>query len=395
MAKALILTDVFGTGGGAGAVARTMAQALSDRHAVRVLTADAPTDLKPTTYQLQAHDIKIPVAARIQLGVRHPKALAVLAAELREHRPDVAFVHNIHSAWSYASLSLLAKHGVRSILTYHDVVAFTPYTKLCNINYHRNGSDYTFTYHHPWWRQARSAKFSYRPWRNAAVRRQLTQASVRVAVSHALSDALRANRVPVDQVIYNGRDAVSVDTGVPDANIFFGGRLSTAKGMLQVVSYLTALRDTHHLRPKVLVVGNAGHAAAKLQTAAAAAGVANQLQLCGWQPDAEYLRLLASCRIALVPSICFDSLPTVVLDAMAVGRPAVASIFGGSRELIENGKTGYVVDPFDVPAVAECLAKLLSGAEHAQTLGAAGHKRLTQQFSTARMIQQYEQLAKL
>lgn len=374
-------------------MARTQAEALSSRHAVRVLAADAPADLKPAAYQLQLHDVKISTAARLGRGVRHPQALAVLETELREHRPDVAFVHNIHSAWSYASLAVLAKHGVRSVLTYHDVVAFTPYTKLCRIPYRRQGDSYTFDYHLPWWHQLRLAKGAYRPGRNAAVRRLLAQATVRVAVSQALADALRANRVPVDQVIHNGRDAVGTDAPSSDATIFFGGRLSSSKGMLQVVSYLAALRDAHQLRPTVTVNGHEGAATDKLKTAAHAAGVADQLQFSGWLATSEYLRILASCRLVLVPSICFDSLPTVILDAMATSRPVVGSIFGGSRELVVDGKTGYVVDPFDVPAVAKCLANLLTDVDHAHALGTAGQRRLIEQFSTARMIQQYERLA--
>ena len=394
MAKVLILTDVFGTGGGAGAVALTMAEALAGRHAVRVLAADAPADLVPTAYRLKVHAVAIPARTRNFLGVRHPRALRALDAELVAHRPDVAFVHNIHSAWSYASLSVLARHGVRAVLTYHDVVAFTPYAKLCGIAYRHDGDGYAFNYRYPWLRHLRQAKLTYNPWRNAAIRRALTLAHTKVAVSAALADALRANRVPVDAVIHNGREPVAFD-GVPAERsaIFFGGRLSSAKGMLQVVEYLTALRDQHRLHPTVLVVGNPGAAAQKLQAAASAAGVTGQLTFCGWQPQAEYLRLLASCRLALVPSICFDSLPTVVLDAMAVGRPAIASIFGGSRELIVDGETGYVVDPFDVPAVASRLAELLTDAPRADALGNAGQRRLVEQFSTARMIQQYEQLA--
>lgn len=396
MATVLILTDVFGTGGGAGAVALTMAEALAGRHAVRVLTADAPAGLTPTTYRVRVHAVAIPASARNFLGVRHPRALGVLDAELRAHRPDVALVHNIHSAWSYASLAVLARHGVRTVLTYHDVVAFTPYAKLCGIAMRRTAGGSTFDYRYPWWRHLRQAKLTYNPWRNAAIRRYLKMASARVAVSAALADALRANHLPLDAVIRNGREPVDLD-GMPESRdaMFFGGRLSTAKGMLQVVAYLAALRDQHRLRPTVLVVGNPGAAAQKLQAAASAAGVAGQLTFCGWQPQAEYLRLLASCGVALVPSTCFDSLPTVVLDAMAVGRPAIASIFGGSSELIVNGETGYVVDPFDVPAVAGRLAELLTDAPRAAALGAAGRARLVQEFSTARMIQEYERLARI
>ncbi len=394
MAAVLVLTDVFGAGGGAGAVARTVAEALAVRHQVRVLTADAPADLKPTDYHLGVHAVRISPRARLTLGVRHAAALAVLAAELRDHRPDVAFAHNIHSAWSYASLSLLADQGIRTVLTYHDVVAFTPYTKLCRLAYHRQGNGYAFAYRFPWWRQVRAAKFAYRPWRNAAVRQHLARASVRVAVSQALADALRANRVPVDAVVRNGRDLVNLNgQPVSPPTIFFGGRISTSKGMLQLIPYLVQLRQAHQLTPNVRVVGEPGAATAKLRAAAQAAGVLNQFEFLGWQPAGAYLQQIANCRLLLAPSLCFDSLPTVVLDAMAVGRPAVGSIFGGAGELIVDGETGYVVDPFDVPAVAERLANLLTDAGHAAALGAAGHARLTQEFSTARMIQQYEQLA--
>ena len=55
----------------------------------------------------------------------------------------------------------------------------------------------------------------------------------------------------------------------------------------------------------------------------------------------------------LHPVICFDSFPRAVLEAMASGKPVVGTCYGGAPEIIEDGVTGYIVNPFDIKKMAE------------------------------------------
>ena len=59
----------------------------------------------------------------------------------------------------------------------------------------------------------------------------------------------------------------------------------------------------------------------------------------------------------MTPSICFDTFGLVSLEAMEMKKPVVATSFGGSKEVIEDGVTGFIENPFDVAAYADKIGK--------------------------------------
>ncbi len=87
-----------------------------------------------------------------------------------------------------------------------------------------------------------------------------------------------------------------------------------------------------------------------------------------------------------------EGLPNVVLEAMAAGLPVVATDVGGLSELVEHGKTGWLVAPKDVPALADAISHLLSHDAVRTGFGQAGRKRVEQRFSLASMVQQHEEM---
>ena len=91
----------------------------------------------------------------------------------------------------------------------------------------------------------------------------------------------------------------------------------------------------------------------------------------------------------LVPSICLDVFPTVVLDAMAYAKPVVATSFGGAREAVENGTTGYVVSPFNVEQMADHIETLLTQPELAREMGERGRALVESRFHVAQTAARY------
>ena len=80
----------------------------------------------------------------------------------------------------------------------------------------------------------------------------------------------------------------------------------------------------------------------------------------------------------------------MVLEAMAAGLPVVATRVGGVPELVDPGRTGWLVEPEDAPGLAAALNQALADPEAAQTLGRAGRARALQDFSLETMAQRYE-----
>ena len=107
---------------------------------------------------------------------------------------------------------------------------------------------------------------------------------------------------------------------------------------------------------------------------------------------------LGSFEILLLPSRR-EGLPTVVLEAMAMGRPVVASGIGGVPEVVIAGRTGALVPPENPAALAAAVGELLQDASRRHEWGRAGQERVEKEFGLEMMIreleQRYETLLKL
>lgn len=112
-------------------------------------------------------------------------------------------------------------------------------------------------------------------------------------------------------------------------------------------------------------------------------------QWLGELPHDEVLKLFRSARAVIVPSIVGDACPTVVLEAMAAGRPVVASATGGIVDLVVDGVTGLLVPAGDVSALARAISSMLSDPRAAQLLGAAGRDR-AREFTVSAVVERVE-----
>ncbi|MBV8616122.1 MAG: glycosyltransferase family 4 protein [Acetobacteraceae bacterium] len=98
----------------------------------------------------------------------------------------------------------------------------------------------------------------------------------------------------------------------------------------------------------------------KLYGLARELGVGERVHFLGHRNDIP--ELMTAMDVVALASTGFESLPTVLIEACALGRPVVASDVGGVREIITHGKTGLIVPPGDARALAQALATILSSA---------------------------------
>jgi glycosyltransferase involved in cell wall biosynthesis len=195
------------------------------------------------------------------------------------------------------------------------------------------------------------------PW---LARPVLRRAAAVVCVSSALADEARALGAREVAVIPNGVD-VPADVGeeADPPEVLYAGRLSREKGVLELVD----AADGMHL-----VVAGDGPLRDRVP------------QALGFVPRAELATLYARAAVFACPSHR-EGFGVACLEAMAHGRPVVATSVGGLRDLVVDGATGLVVPPRDPQALRAALDRLLGDRELRRRLGAEGRKRAQERFS--------------
>ncbi len=217
-----------------------------------------------------------------------------------------------------------------------------------------------------------------------------------IAVSDSTREALLAQGYPAEKVvaIHNGVEPAAAVAPAFDESaplLLEVARLCDVKGQRELIQALAQLEQ----RDAVLLLAGedleAGGAFRRgLEQEAASLGMSNRVRFLGYRDDVP--ALLEAADVFVLPS-WVEGLPLGVLDAMARGKPVVASAVGGTPELVADGKTGLLVPPRDVAALARALDELLRDPERAQRLGEAGRTRALDEFSAdaaaARVLRLY------
>lgn len=162
------------------------------------------------------------------------------------------------------------------------------------------------------------------------------------------------------------------------AELLFVGRLRLRKGV-EVLLHALAERELAAARPRLLIVGEGEHRGA-LEELTCDLGLEARVTFLGKRSAAQVRHLLGQCRALLVPSI-YEGMPLVVLEAMAAGRPVVASAVSGIPEVVLDGVTGWLVPPEDPARLAAAVAELLTEPHEAARRGLAGRARVESEFS--------------
>jgi len=173
------------------------------------------------------------------------------------------------------------------------------------------------------------------------------------------------------------------DWGVSDDALVLGmiGRLD-AKGQGDLLAVAPALGRSHPTL-RLILIGSEGQPGnqAQLTAQAEAAGIAHRLGFTGLREDVPALLPALDVLVHLPRD---ESFGLALAEAMAAGLPTVATNIGGCREVVQDGVTGLLVPPGDALALTEALGWLLDpteGAARRASLGEAGHRIVTENFS--------------
>jgi len=168
------------------------------------------------------------------------------------------------------------------------------------------------------------------------------------------------------------RDRVLAEIGVPDGATVVGlvARLSREKRVDDLVRAAARLAPADGA-PHVVVVGDGGERPA-LEALARELGIADRVHFAGHRANRPNLHALFDVSVLCSAR---EGFPNAVVEAMAAGRPVVATAVGGVPDAVVDGETGRLVPAGDVPALADALRALVADAGLRERMGAAARER--------------------
>jgi glycosyltransferase involved in cell wall biosynthesis len=163
------------------------------------------------------------------------------------------------------------------------------------------------------------------------------------------------------------------------------GRLGKEKGFARLIRGMALLKE-QRVQCRLLILGE-GTARASLEKLVTELDLLDRIALAGFQRNP--YKYMVRAKVFVLSSL-YEGFPNVLLEALALGVPAVATRCPtGPEEIIEHGKSGLLVAPADEHALAEAISSLLRDERLRLKLGAEGKKR-AEDFSVDKIVRQYE-----
>lgn len=180
--------------------------------------------------------------------------------------------------------------------------------------------------------------------------------------------------------------------------IFACGRMVERKGfryLLEAMPYI--LKDCPNTK---LVIGGDGPEKKGLEKLIDELGITSKVILPGFIPDDKFSEHMAASDVFVLPSIVdsrgdTEGSATILLEAMASGKPIIGTSVGGIPYAIKDGQGGYLVEPENPKQLAEKITVLLKDENLRKELGIRGRKYVEDNFSCDRIARRYIEKFKL
>jgi teichuronic acid biosynthesis glycosyltransferase TuaC len=232
-------------------------------------------------------------------------------------------------------------------------------------------------------------------------RRVLSNGHRVISVSGSLkaaAESISATLKPI-RVIYNGcttndfyfdegrrqRHRATLGISGEAKVLIFVGNLIKTKGVFELLKSFAKLASSH--QNLYLIMVGTGSEQKKIENFIASATLEKRIFMTGGVPHGKVSGWLNAADIFVLPTYS-EGLPNALLEAIACGLPVVATRAGGIPEVVEDGKSGILINPRDCDSLSAAIKYLLDNEAAADTMGIAGKQYVETNFSWERNAQE-------
>jgi len=375
----LIIHDRYRQPGGEDVVASSQARLLREKgHEVRLIEKD--------NREIDGYGLLRKAALFFQMA-DNPLAAAEVEKVVRDFKPQVAHVHNTLPLLSPSIYTPLAKAGVKVIQFLHN------YRLICAAGtLYRNGSPCTLcvdgqlqhAVKYRCWANSKFASLGFTRMlrRHRRLRTWHEKVDLFVALNSFMRDLMvKQGVVPAEKIVVQP-NFLYVERPQPEADavgegFVFAARLAPEKGLATLLRAHELFRDA-----RLEIIGDGPLLPPlTLPSPPWGEGGVRGAPFAGRLPREEVLKRLAAARALIFPSEWPEGCPSTIIEAMALGKPVIASRVPGAVALVEDGVTGLLFEPGDAAALAAQMKKLHEDSALAARLGCAGREKYLREYS--------------
>jgi len=308
---------------------------------------------------------KLPVTLMSMRRSRYPLAILKLRSLLQRERPDILQVNSSRDSWIGSIAARLVRPRPRVLRIRHisaplnrNATTQLLYRKLVDMVVVTGGEK---------------------------TRRELIE-----------RDGLAADRVAAFPI---GLDVRQFRPGAPDPDLRRELGVSPAQLLVGLISYLRTYKGHEYFieaagqiaarRADVtFVIVGEGPEEQPIRRRIEQAGLTTRIRMLGFRDD--LLNVFRSLDVFAIPSVEGDTIPQVLMQALAMGIPVVSTTVGSIPDVVLEGETGYVVPPRDGRALADRIQRLLEDPVLRRRLGANGRALVEQSYSIEKMLDRME-----
>lgn len=301
-----------------------------------------------------------------------------LATIVAEEKPDLAHIHNIYTQISPSILDTLKDQRVPVVMTVHDHHLISPQYNIwaagCGEDYRNVGIlKGTLARYHKHSAVAsfiQTAVYKFHRW----LRIYEKNVDLFICPSQYMKRQLVAGGFPQEKIRVNhyGIDPHSIESRYDHDDYFlFVGRLSEEKGIETIVNAAKLIPDV-----TFKIVGR-GPQMERLHRLAE--GITN-VEFLGFRMGEELAQLYHGAMAVLLPSRVHENFPLTILEAMAAGKPVIASHVGGVPEIVEDRVNGLLVNPADLHGWVEAIMRLAYDEELRLSMARAARSTVEHRF---------------
>jgi len=368
LAKVCLVHNAYGAASGEEAVVDAVRRLLKTR------------GHRLTSFMRTSEDIPRMLMGRFRAflsGIYSPASRRQMRRLLRAERPDVVHIHNLFPLISPSILPECRAAGTPVVMTVHNYRLICPSGSFLSsgrvCEKCAGGREY--------WCVLRNCEASlpksigYAARNYVARSRRFFLDNVTAYATHTQFARLRLIRegYPADRihVVPNMVDPSGIEPAADTGSMVgFVGRISPEKG-------LPVLMRAAEKMPGIRVAA-AGSVERMPELPSMAPANFTFVGRLGPAPLADFYR---ACRVVVLPSVCYESFPLVLVEAALYGKPVVCSRIGGLPEIVEDGVTGLLFEPGNADDLAEKVRALLDRPADCRRMGLAAREKALSEYS--------------